>query len=74
MRARGKHAYGVRSADMYPGTAHCQLCMHTSYQNAHQLPECTPVRAETRAVARVSLRAIRQKAHVTLLEYSEFWY
>ena len=37
MRARGKHAYGVRSADMYPGTAHCQLCMHTSYRNAHQL-------------------------------------
>ena len=28
---------GVRSADMYPGTAHCQLCMHTSYRSAHQL-------------------------------------
>ena len=37
MRGRGKHAYGVRSADMYPGTAHCQLCMHTSYRSAHQL-------------------------------------
>ena len=24
MRGRGEHAYGVRSADMYPGTAHCQ--------------------------------------------------
>ena len=22
---------------MYPGTAHCQLCMHTSYRSAHQL-------------------------------------
>ena len=32
------------------------------------------VRAESRAVARVSLRGIRQKAHVTLLQYSEFWY
>ena len=37
MRARGKHAYGVRSADMYPGTANCQLYMHTSYRSAHQL-------------------------------------
>ena len=37
MRARGKHAYGVRSANMYPGTGHCQLCMHTSYRSAHQL-------------------------------------
>ena len=37
MRGRGKHAYGVRSADMYPGTANCQLYMHTSYRSAHQL-------------------------------------
>ena len=50
-------------------------CTHESARDSPlEFASRLTVRAETRAVARVTLRGIRQKGHVTLLEYSEFWY